>query len=143
MRPNLHLQYKRVHIKNSYNFIKLIQLMNKKCTWGSPGGTVMQLVHPWRSSAVISGRIFTATRTHCAESGFLAFVSVCSISNEVKTAIVLGSVSNVSGWRWLGFGWKGIFGVREEERVDEKERKKERKGLRFSKDEFECRRCGF
>jgi len=66
----------------------------KKRTWGSPGGTVMQLVHPWRSSAVIRGRILTATRTHCVESAFLPpFISVCSIfgrrnQNSVRSSSI-------------------------------------------------------
>lgn len=58
----------------------------------------MQLVHPWRSSAVINGRMLTATRTHCIASEFFPLPSPCSISDKFKTAFVIEFVNYLD---WL------------------------------------------
>jgi hypothetical protein len=104
----------------------------QKWTWGSPGGTVIQLVHPWRSSAEIRGRIFTATRTHCVvESAFLLppFNSACSISGEFEfktTAFVVVVGSVINDWSLLGFDLKIDFEFKKRE-----SKKRERKGFEF------------
>lgn len=92
--------------------------MRLKCTCGSLGETVMQSVHPLRSSGVINGRTLTATLTHSAPS--IPRKAPCYGSNPENSNRGTESCGDFQG--------EGFREVRRRENSNLRERERERVG---------------